>query len=208
MMDIDVELQKRHTISIQGEMTKKTLNEATRQLAELEMTPECERIDLLISSGGGDTRAGFGIADFIRHMVSKPVRGIAFDTCGSSAVVVMLACKERLALPYTRFLVHSCTQAVERINPFSLEYKKNLEEIQEELSRVHDRWLNYHVEHLTPSDWDTTTSRREKEEFVLREFIRGDSRFEGLLTAEEALEVGIISRIVASDEKLDTLSLK
>ena len=62
-------------------------------------------IFLHLSSYGGDLFAGYGMADLIESL-DYPVIAVAEGVVASAASLVFIACKKRLVLPHSQFMVH------------------------------------------------------------------------------------------------------
>jgi ATP-dependent Clp protease, protease subunit len=97
---------KSRTVLIFGTITDATAAEAARRLIALD-SDSCEPIDVIVSSPGGHLESGDTIHDLIRF-VRAPVRMIGSGWVGSAATHVYLAAprERRFCLPNTRFLIH------------------------------------------------------------------------------------------------------
>jgi ATP-dependent Clp protease protease subunit len=97
---------KSRTVLIFGTITDATAAEAVRRLIALD-SDSSEPIDVIVSSPGGHLESGDTIHDLIRF-VRAPVRMIGSGWVGSAATHVYLAAprERRFCLPNTRFLIH------------------------------------------------------------------------------------------------------
>jgi ATP-dependent Clp protease, protease subunit len=97
---------KSRTVLIFGTITDVTAAEAARRLIALD-SDSSEPIDVIVSSPGGHLESGDTIHDLIRF-VRAPVRMIGSGWVGSAATHVYLAAprERRFCLPNTRFLIH------------------------------------------------------------------------------------------------------
>lgn len=97
---------KSRTVLIFGAITDATAAEAARRLIALD-SDSSEPIDVIVSSPGGHLESGDTIHDLIRF-VRAPVRMIGSGWVGSAATHVYLAAprERRFCLPNTRFLIH------------------------------------------------------------------------------------------------------
>lgn len=97
---------KSRTVLIFGTITDATAAEAARRLIALD-SDSSEPIDVIVSSPGGHLESGDTIHDLIRF-VRAPVRMIGSGWVGSAATHVYLAAprERRFCLPNTRFLIH------------------------------------------------------------------------------------------------------
>src|ERR1700760_1356962 len=94
------------TVLIFGTITDATAAEAARRLIALD-ADSAEPIDVIVSSPGGHLESGDTIHDLIRF-IRAPVRMIGSGWVGSAAPHVYLAAprERRFCLPNTRFLIH------------------------------------------------------------------------------------------------------
>ena len=97
---------KSRTVLIFGTIIDATAAEAARRLIALD-SDSSEPIDVIVSSPGGHLESGDTIHDLIRF-VRAPVRMIGSGWVGSAATHVYLAAprERRFCLPNTRFLIH------------------------------------------------------------------------------------------------------
>jgi len=97
---------KSRTVLIFGTITDATAAEAARRLIALD-SDSSQPIDVIVSSPGGHLESGDTIHDLIRF-VRAPVRMIGSGWVGSAATHVYLAAprERRFCLPNTRFLIH------------------------------------------------------------------------------------------------------
>jgi ATP-dependent Clp protease protease subunit len=97
---------KSRTVLIFGAITDATAAEAARRLIALD-SDSSDPIDVIVSSPGGHLESGDTIHDLIRF-VHAPVRMIGSGWVGSAATHVYLAAprERRFCLPNTRFLIH------------------------------------------------------------------------------------------------------
>lgn len=94
------------TVLIFGEISDSVARDVTQQLITLD-TASSEPITALVSSPGGHVESGDAIHDVIRF-IRSPVRMIGTGWVGSAAAHVFLAAtaENRVCLPNTRFLIH------------------------------------------------------------------------------------------------------
>jgi ATP-dependent Clp protease protease subunit len=193
----------RRTVVMSGEMTDESTSRLGQRLLSLQMKSS-DPINLIIDSGGGSTFAALQLCDLITTMMTAPVRGIALGSCGSAATFIMLHCHERISTPYSRFLVHSGTKS--RISiPVNQTSSEHLEQLLKDVRTTEETVLQLYVKRLTPREWkEKNHSNEERRAYVRKLIARGDQNFNAWITAEEAVEVGLIQSIVT--EKLDIFS--
>jgi ATP-dependent Clp protease protease subunit len=110
---VGVELLKRRTLMLSGEINGKLAQTIISQLILLAEEEPDKPIKMFINSPGGDVDAGFAMFDVVRFIPS-PVRMISNGLTASAAVVVYLASPKelRFALPNARFLIHQPSTGV------------------------------------------------------------------------------------------------
>lgn len=193
-------LLERRTVALVGEINSKSITEAMRELLALQMQSSSP-INLIIDSGGGSTWDALRLCDFISVVMTAPVRGIAIGMCGSAATFIMLHCHERVTTPYALFLVHSGTRGQIQI-PINQTTSENLEHLLSDARRTEETVLQMYMSRLTPPAWaKKRPTEKTRREFVQKLINRGDQRFDDLMTADEAVEAGLVTRILS--EKLD-----
>jgi ATP-dependent Clp protease, protease subunit len=190
----------RRTVILTGDINHQSIGEVAQRLITLQARSP-DRINLIIDSGGGSMDAALRLCDLMSTVMTAPVRGIALGSCGSAATFVMLYCNERISTPYTRFLIHSGTRSKISI-PIGQTTSENLEQLLRDVKATEEMVLGLYMSKLTPTAWSKEMPANEKRrEYVQQLIDRGDQSFDEWMSAEEAIEVGLITKIVS--EKLD-----
>jgi ATP-dependent Clp protease protease subunit len=98
---------KSRTLLIFGSITDAVAADVTRRLIALDADSPEKPIDILVSSPGGHLESGDAIHDIVRF-ISAPVNMIGTGWVGSAATHLYLAVprERRVCLPNTRFLIH------------------------------------------------------------------------------------------------------
>lgn len=137
-------------------------------------------IDIYINSPGGSVDAGFAIYDMTRF-ISAPVRCVSTGLTASAAVIVLLAAEKenRLSLPNSRFLLHQPSGGA-RGSVADIQIEAN------EILKIRQR-INSMIA-------EETGQPLEK--------VEGDTRRNYWLDAEEALQYGLLSRVIRSRKEL------
>ena len=157
-------------------ITRESANLVIAQLLHLESQDPDKDISLYIDSPGGEVYAGLGILDtmnFIKPEVSTICVGMA-----ASMAAVLLACGtkgKRLCLPNSMVLIHQPSSGAQGQ--------------QTDIQIVADE-TKYIREHLNQILADATGQPIEK--------INADTERDNYLRAKEALEYGIVDRVIAS----------
>ncbi len=192
----------RRTVILSGEINHESIDETWDCFLRLQMQSNSP-INLIIDSGGGGVDSALRLCDLMTTVMTAPVRGIAIGGCGSAATFIMLYCKERIGTPYARFLIHSGTRTKITI-PINQTTSENLEQLLRDVKATEEMVTRLYMHRLTPKKWNNETSDEERRAFVQGLIARGDQRFDDWMTAEEAIEVGLIERVVT--DKLDIFS--
>jgi ATP-dependent protease ClpP protease subunit len=126
-------------------------------------------IEILINSPGGNTCAGFSIADAINRAEDNgfDIRCSAEGVVASAAISILLACNERSSGPSTVFMVHEAMS-------MSNKHPKSLLDM---MNKIHVDMLVRHTKINDRSRWERYMAETK------------------WFTAQTALEWGIIQRI-------------
>jgi ATP-dependent Clp protease, protease subunit len=170
---------KSRTVLIFGTITDATAAEAARRLIALD-ADSAEPIDVIVSSPGGHLESGDTIHDLIRF-VRAPVRMIGSGWVGSAATHVYLAAprERRFCLPNTRFLIHQPSGGIGgRASDVAIQAQEILrarQRIAELISRETGKPLELVLEDIDRDHW---------------------------LSAREAIDYGLVGRIIQGREEL------
>ena len=164
-----------------GDIEKDTARAAIERLREL-ANDNNRPITLFINSAGGNVTDGLAIHDSIRHVISRGievtiiVQGMAY----SMGSIVLQAASEgrRLAFPHSWIMIHEPAKwAGWQSTTAAAQHLERLKQMQDQIYRI-------------------LSSRSGK---PLRQIIRDTKRTDFYLDAENALEYGLIDRIVAGE---------
>ncbi len=165
---------KSRTVLVFGAISDASASDVARRLIALDAESPTP-IDMLVSSPGGHLESGDAIHDIIRF-ISAPVNMIGTGWVGSAATHLYLAVprERRFCLPNTRFLIHQPSggaggQATD-IAIHAQEIIKARERIARTISRETGRPLDKVLTDIERDRW---------------------------LSAEEAVEYGLVGRIIA-----------
>lgn len=157
-------------------ITRESANLVIAQLLHLESQDPDKEISLYIDSPGGEVYAGLGILDtmnFIKPEVSTICVGMA-----ASMAAVLLACGakgKRLALPNSMVLIHQPSSGVQG-------QQTDIQIVADET-----RWIREHLNQILA---DATGQPIEK--------VNVDTERDNYLRANEALEYGLVDRVLSS----------
>jgi ATP-dependent Clp protease protease subunit len=169
-------LHASRTVLLAEPITKELAERVCARLLLLDQENSSDTINLYINSPGGDVDAGFAIFDMARF-ISAPVRCIATGLAASAAVVVLLAApkKRRMSLPNARFLIHQPSTGV-RGSRADIQIEAN------EILKIRQK-----IDELIAKETGQPASKVAK-----------DTQRNYWMSAEEALEYGLISKIIKS----------
>lgn len=188
-------LTKRRTVALGGEIDEEIVSNLATHMLRFQIESN-DPINLIIESGGGSIFHALRLCDLMTTILTAPIRGIALGECGSAATFVLLHCQERLSSPHAEFLIHSGTRSKISL-PINQTSSVMLEQLTKDLRKMEEVALDLYVSRLTPIAWrKKRTTRAQKRAYVQKLIARGDQEFDNWITADEALEVGLIDRIV------------
>ena len=174
-------LIKARTILISDPIDHKLTARVTAQLLYLDHEDPEKPIRLFINSPGGSADDGYAIYDMIRF-VRPRVKIISAGLSASAATVILLASakEDRMALPNTRIMIH---QPSMRSFGAAEDIKRTAEQILKLRQRINELYAA-----------ETGQSIEKVSEDTDRDY---------WMSADEAVEYGLISRVINSIEDLE-----
>lgn len=171
-------LLESRTIQLFGPVTQKLADKIIGALLFLEAEDPKAPITVVQNSPGGSVSDGFAIYDTMRF-VAPPVRVLCVGMTASIATITLLGAdkEHRLGLPGTRYLIHQPLIPGSVVGPAS-----DLEITAQEILKTRDK-LNRMLAEATGQPLER---------------IEKDTQRDYWLDGEEAIEYGLISRIVTS----------
>jgi ATP-dependent Clp protease, protease subunit len=175
-------LDKRRLFFSEG-VDNESARDAIRKLWYLEMTDPGKPILFIINSPGGSVDAGFAIWDQVK-MITSPVTTLVTGMAASMGSILSLCAEKgrRFATPHSRIMIHQPA-----IHGVITGQAVDLEIHAKEMLKTHEMLIDLYVE--------KTGQDREK----VREALDRDT----WLSPEEALDFGLLDKIVASYDELD-----
>ncbi len=176
---------KTRQVLLSGEINKELAQAVNKQLLLLEADGS-KPIYVYIDSPGGDVNAGFAIFDMIRF-VNAPVVLIGNGLIASAAALILLAVpkERRVGLPHSSYLIH---QPLSEMRGVATDLQIQAEEMAKTRSL-----LNKIIAEQTGKD--------EKQ-------VKKDTERDYWLNADEALEYGLISKVISSRKELAGIKVK
>ncbi len=166
-------LLKTRSLFLSGEVNKDSADRLIKDLIVLESESN-DPVRIFINSPGGDVDAGFAIYDMIRF-VSCPVTMVGMGLVASAAALILLAvpAERRVGLPNSSYLIHQPLSQM-RGNATEIEiHAQQLEKMKAKLNKI--------IADATGADLEKVTVDTDRDHW---------------LDADQALEYGLISRIV------------
>ena len=176
---MDEKLFKSRSISIFGQISEKIARSVTEQLLALS-TESDDPITIYISSPGGHVESGDVVYDMIKFIKPK-VRVVGTGWVASAATNIYLAAKKenRFSLPNTRYLVHQPSGGSQGD---ATDIKIQAEQIVKTKTRINK---------IISDETGRPIDQVEK-----------DTDRDYWMSAEEAIEYGIVSKIISSIKEL------
>lgn len=177
--DLAGRLLKSRSVLISGEINKRLAERVIKQLILLEEDGG-DPIRVFIDSPGGDADAGYAVFDMLRF-VEPPVITIGMGLVASAAAIVLLAASRdrRVGLPNSHYLIHQPLSGIRGVATEIEIHARELEKLRSKINRMIA---------------DETGQKLEK--------VERDTDRDYWLSAEEAQEYGLVSRIVANRKEL------
>ena len=172
-------LLKTRSILISGEIDKKMAEKVVNQLLMLEAEND-EPIKVFIDSPGGDVDSAYAIFDMIRFVKPK-VTMIAMGLAASAGALIMLAGdkENRFGFPNSHYLIH---QPLSGVRGVATEIEIHAREIEKTRQKINALIAQ-----------ETGKSLQQVEKDTDRDY---------WMSAEEALEYGLISKIISKRDQL------
>lgn len=176
--DIYSRLLKDRIVFLDGPIDDHTANVIIAQLLFLEAENPDKDIHLYINSPGGVVTAGMAIYDTMQY-IRPDVSTICIGSCASMAAVLLTsgAAGKRFALPHSNVMIHQPLGGVQGQATEIAIHAKEILRLREELNGI----LSLHSGQTI-------------------EKIRQDTERDNFMTAEQALQYGLIDRVLSSSE--------
>ena len=177
---MDEKLFKSRSISIFGQINEKIARTVTEQLLALSAEND-DPITIYVSSPGGHVESGDVIYDMIKF-IKPEVRVVGTGWVASAATNIYLAAKKenRYSLPNTRYLVHQPSGGSQGV---ATDIKIQAEQIVKTKARINKIIAE-----------ETSRPIEQVEQDTDRDY---------WMSVEEAIEYGIVSKVVRSVSELD-----
>ena len=170
---------KTRTILLSGEINKGLAERVVRQLILLE-DDSSDPIKIFVDSPGGDADAGFAIFDMVRF-VKPRVIVVGMGLVASAAAIILLAApkEDRVGLPNSHYLIHQPLSGMRGVATEIEIHARELEKLRDKINRLIA---------------DETGQKLEK--------VAKDTDRDYWMNADEALQYGLISRVIKKGSDL------
>ena len=170
---------KSRTVLVFGAINDQTAADTVRRLIALDAASDAP-IDMLVSSPGGHLESGDTVHDVVRF-INAPVRMIGTGWVGSAATHLFLAVpkERRFCLPQTRFLIHQPSGGAGGQATDIAIVAREIIKARERIARVIARETGHPLEK-----------------------VQVDIERDNWMGPEEAIEYGLISRIIERRSEL------
>ena len=174
------ELLRARSILLFGVIEPKTTKQVVAQLLALNKMSSTEPIRVYVNSPGGHADDGFAIYDVMRY-VTAPVATIVSGLAASAATIVMIGADKgmRLALPNARIMLHQPSQGARGTASDIAITAKEILRLRKKANELFANETGHPVEKI--------------EKDMQRDF---------WMTAPEALEYGLLDKIVPTEADL------
>ena len=180
---LDRHLIESRTLLLFGPVTDQMASVCATRLTVMERMDAERPITVMINSPGGSADSGFAIYDMLRF-VSPPVCTVVNGLCASAGILIHLAGEKgsRFSLPESRFMIHQPSTAGQGT-------ASDLDITAQEVIKLRERYTRIIAE-----------SSGQDPEKVLE-----DARRDFWLNSAQALEYGIVDKIVTSRSDLPAI---
>ena len=176
---LQAKLLKTRTILLSGSIDKDLAERLIKQMLLLEADSD-DPVKVFIDSPGGDADAGYAIFDMLRFIAPEVIT-VGMGTVASAAALVHLAAERgnRLSLPNAHFLIHQPLSGIRGVATEIEIHARELEKLRERINRL--------IALETGQDLKKVSEDTDRDYW---------------LNAEQALDYGLISRIISSRAEL------
>ena len=172
-------LLKTRSILISGEIDKKMAEKVVSQLLLLEAEND-DPIKVFIDSPGGDVDSAYAIFDMIRFVKPKVIM-VAMGLAASAGALILLAGdkEDRFGFPNSHYLIHQPLSGVRGVATEIEIHAKEIEKTRQKINALISQ--------------ETGKSLQQVEKDTDRDY---------WMSAEEAMEYGLISKIISKRDQL------
>lgn len=170
IMDVFSKLIQQRIIFIDSPIDDKLSNGVIAQMLYLASSDNHSKIDVYINSPGGSITAGLAIYD-VSRLINTPIRTVCVGEASSMAAILMLMGEERCGLKHSRFMLHQASGGA----------IGNTEDLKTQLKEIEI------LQNALYNIIKEKTNLKEVDEWL---------KFDRYFSSEEALEYGLITKIL------------
>lgn len=172
---------KTRTILIYGGIDQKMAQKVTEQLLMLEADDDEAPIKLFINSQGGHVESGYTIFDMIRYVRPRvKIIGTGWAASAGALIYAAVDAEDRYSLPHTRYMLHQPLGGVRgQASDIAIEAEEIMK-MRENLNQLFAEQTGQPIER-----------------------VRKDTDRNFWMSAEEALEYGLVGQIINTAADLD-----
>jgi ATP-dependent Clp protease protease subunit len=174
--------RKNRTLLFSSQVSDISVREMIGQLLALEAEDSDKAITLILNSPGGSVNDGYALVDLIRF-IACPVRVVCTGLVASMGISLLLSVdkEQRFTLPHTRFMMHQ-----PRFSGAVIGTASDLEITANEILKMKEKG-NREVADATGQSYEKVDK---------------DTSRDLWLNADEAVEYGLVSRVIQSVSEL------
>jgi len=180
---VDEAVFESRTIIISGVVNSELAEKVSRQLIALDRIDPKKPIYLYINSPGGEITSGFGIYDLAKFIEPKIITVVTGLAASMGSLIALCADKKyRLAFPNSKFLIHQPLISGSMMGSASdlAIHARDIVKTKEKINQIYSRETGRPIEE-----------------------IREAADRDNWMTADEALEFGLVTRIVKNRAELE-----
>jgi ATP-dependent Clp protease protease subunit len=187
MYDIPSRLIKDRVIFLDSEITSEVASMIAALLFMLDREDKDQNIDLWINSPGGSLEGLFAIYDMM-HRIQAPVRTVCIGEASSAAAIILAAGSpgERYAMPNSKVMIHQIQ--VDGMGGTATEVEISDKELKQLSHNLNCMLARHTGQYLSK--------------------IRRDIIHDKFLTAQEALDYGIVDKIMPYVKEIPKLKIR
>jgi len=167
------------SILLTGQVNKEMAERVARQLLLMEAMGD-DPVKIFIDSQGGDADSGFAIVDMIRF-VEPEIYTIGMGLVASAGAIILLSAPKdnRVALPNSHYLIHQPLSGIQGVASEIEIYAKEIDKMKQKINKLISEETGKPVKQVAK-----------------------DTDRDYWLSAEEAVEYGLVSKVVADRKSL------
>ena len=181
LLDRGIHLPSR-TIFLTGDITRETVDSTIKGLSLLNHLSSEDSIRLVLNSDGGEVNQGLALMDCIASIASIVTIDVVGEACSMAAIILQAGDIRRLS-PSARVMIHVGSEGYE-----------------ENHATIIKRWAKYQAKEDKICTDKLLVRIREKHPGFTRQRLSRLLDFDTILTATEAIELGLADEIISTND--------